>query len=165
MNIDKALEHQLWRLKNTKGTTQRDVDAYNSIQDYKALQEQKSLQENENFAKLYIYLITKMCCVNLIDLEHAIQNIDDILTASTYEHCKTLKTSIEGVNYERFAQSKYPIRDYTNITELQERNEKIVKENSKEVLKAMEFKVKEDSLINFINKQINRTINKFQKSL
>ena len=52
MNIDKALSHFEWKLKNHWKPTPKDIEAYNSIIDFRDLQQSENLSKNENLAKL-----------------------------------------------------------------------------------------------------------------
>ena len=177
MNIDKALEHFKWKLVETdeKGKaiklktnfkpTKRDLEAYNSILDYKDKVESKSLVDNECFAKLWIHQLILFCRTGAYNGERSIQVLDEILSKSTYEWCVTLKKEIPMMRFGSIGNDKYHLepKDYYNNTKLDERNKKIAEEYETELTEAIKYEPKESDIIRFIEKQITRAINKFEK--
>ena len=149
MNIDKALEHFKWKLQNHWKPTKTDVDAYNSILDYKELCERQALMDNDNLAKLWIHQLILLNNTNSYTGERCIQVIDEILSKSTYDWCVTLQNSIGMMRFNAILKE----------------NDKITTDNEKELKEALLHTPKEEDVIKFVCKQINRIINKFEKDI
>lgn len=53
-NINKAVEHFVWKLKNTWKATDKDIDAINEIIDFIEQKHREQFNKQQLFAKLYI---------------------------------------------------------------------------------------------------------------
>ena len=164
MNIEKALQHQKWRLQNSK-PTKKDVEAYNSILEWKELQEQQVLQKNESLAKLWIEKMILLSRTKLYDGKRCIEVINEILSKSVYEWCVILNTEIPQMRFNSVGIYKYPLeeKDAYNVFKMQERNKKIIDEFETELTEALKFQSKEEHTIKFVTKEINKIINTFEK--
>ena len=165
MNIEKALEHIEWKFRNTWKPTSKDIEAFNSVLQWKELQEQRTLSGNESLAKLWIEKMLLLNRTNLYIGERSIQVIDEILSKSVYECCLVLKNEIPLMRFNSVGSSKYPIeeKDALNITKMQERNALIISEFETELTEALNYKISEDNIIKFVQKEITRIINTFEK--
>lgn len=165
MNIDKALEHFEWKFKNTWKPTKKDIEAYNSILDYKDTQESINMSKNESLTKLWIHQLMLFARTGLYTGETSIQTIDKILEKSVYEWCLQLKEEIPMMRFGAIGNVKYPLepKDYYNMTKLKERREKIITDFETELTKELKHEITEDNIIKFVEKQITRTLNKFEK--
>lgn len=165
MTIEKALEHFQYKFKNNWKPTQRDIEAFNSILEYKQFNETRILNENESLAKLWIHQLILMAQTRLHSSETAVKEIDKILDKSVYEWCKILTEEIPMIRFNSIGNYKYPLKqeDEWNITKMQERNKKIVAEFETELTEAMKMQVDEDKIIKFVEANITRIINKFEK--
>lgn len=177
MKIDKALSHFDYKLveRDSKGKalklkknftpTENDIKAFNAILQYKETMERQVVMENESFAKLYIHQLMLLNTSYLYPAERSIQVIDEILDKSVYEWCLALKEQIPMMRFNSIGLSKYPIGDIHNVTKQQERNKKILEEFETELTEALKYTISEDSIIKFVNEQITRVINKYEKSI
>ena len=142
MNINKALEHFEWKLKNSWKPTKKDIEAYNSIVDYKHNQEGVNLSRNESLAKLWIHQMILLSNTDSYTGERCVQVIDEILSKSTYEWCLEMRNQLPMMNFR--ALEKNGATD-------------------EELKKALISKPSEENIIKFVNKEITRIINKFEK--
>lgn len=142
MNINKALEHFEWKLKNSWKPTKKDVEAYNSIVDYKEIQESINLSRNENLAKLWIHQMILLSNTDSYTGERCIQVIDEILDKSVYHWCLEMKEQL-------------PMMQFRALRKLNS--------SDKELSKTLCLEVSEDNIIKFVEKQITRIINKYEK--
>lgn len=161
MNIDKALEHFKWKLvetdkngkpiklKSSFKPTKTDLEAYNSILDYKETNERYAVMDNESLAKLWMHQLILLSETNSYTGERCIQVIDEILSKSTYDWCVTLQKSISMMRFNAI------LKESNGIT----------LDNEDRLKEALIHKPKEEDVIKFVNKQINRVINKFEKSI
>lgn len=165
MNIDKALEHFKWKLQNSWKPTKSDLEAYNAIIDFKQLQEQEVLTRNESLAKLWIEKLILLNRSKMYDAKRSIQVIDEILDKPLYDLCLVLKNEIPMMRFNSVGSSKYPIeeKDSLNTLKMIERNEKIVAEFETELTEALKYEISEENIIKFVEQQINRIINKYEK--
>ena len=159
MRIDKALEHQKWRLSNSKNTTQKDIDAYNSIIEYKEIQDSHNLSENESLAKLWIYILMLLNNSEMYSAERSIQIIDEILQTSVYDWCKKLHKNIGlmQLNVELGQEYKQAVKD-GNITKIDQISKELVETQPDKVLNFLKNDVKEENIIKFVEKNISRII-------
>ena len=142
MNINKALEHFEWKFKNSWKPTQKDVEAYNSILEYKAQQESYNLSRNENLAKLWIHQMILLSNTDAYTGERCIQVIDEILSKSVYQWCLEMKEQL-------------PMMQFRALEKLGSSDE--------ELKKTLAFTISEENIIKFVEKEITRFINKFEK--
>jgi hypothetical protein len=165
MNINKALEHFEWKFKNSWKPTKRDLEAYNAIVDYKEIQESKSLSEHESLAKLFIHQLILLSRTNMYNGERCIQIIDEILDKSVYEWCVILKNEIPMMRFNSIGMGKYQIDTETvlNRTKLSQINNEIINEFETELTEALISDISEENIIKFVQKEINRIINKYEK--
>ena len=142
MNINKALEHFKWKFENSWKPTEKDVEAFNSIIAYKEMQESYNLQHNESLAKLWIHQMILLSNTDMYDGKRCIQVIDEILDKSVYEWCLEMKEQLPMMNF-RAAEKRYA--------------------GDEELMKAFTFIPKEDDIIKFVERNITRIINKYEK--
>lgn len=168
MNIEKALQHLEWKFRNTWKPTVKDIDAFNSVIQWKELQEQRTLNRNESLAKLWIEKMLLLNRTNMYSGERSIQVIDEILSKSVYECCLVLKNEIPMMRFNSVL-SKYGAEYYNNNldalnrTTREEANSKVIAEHETELTEALKYEISEDNIIKFVQKEINRIINKFEK--
>jgi hypothetical protein len=165
MRIDKALEHQKWRLENSKNRTSKDIEAFNSILDWKELQQQQTLQRNESLAKLWIHQLMLLNNTEMYTGQRAIGVIDEILSKSVYEWCLSLKDNIPMMRFNGVLSEpnyKEGLR-HGNITKMRESAIKTIEERHKELNEALVYEISEENIIKFVEKEINRVINTFEK--
>ena len=163
MNIDKALQHFEYKLKNHWKPTAKDIEAYNSILDFKEHRQSVSLSENELLAKLWIHQLMLLNTSNLYSAERSIQVIDEILSKSVYDWVLRLT---EQMNTMRFNASLN--KSNTNILNydlkplevLGSSLESLCKDEA-QLQKEFTDKISEDKIIKFVEIHINRAVNKF----
>lgn len=165
MNIDKALEHFEWKFKNHWKPTKKDVEAYNSILDYKEIQENKNLNENESLAKLWICYLILLSKTNMYTGERCIQVIDEVLSKSVYDWCLILKAELPMMRFNAIGKGKYQIDCETllNRTKMDLMNKEIIDKYETELTEALKYEISEENAIKFVEKEINRIINTFEK--
>ena len=165
MNIEKALEHFEWKFKNTWKPTKHDVEAYNAILDYKDLQESINMSKNENFTKLWIHQLILFARTGLYTGEASIQTLDEIMKISVFDWCMNLKEEIPLMRFGIVGAVKYPLepKDYYNMTKQKERREAIIRDFETELTKELKHEISEENIIKFVENQITRAINKFEK--
>lgn len=166
MRIDKAIKHLNWRFKKSWKPTKLDVEAYNSIIDYVEIQEQKTLSENESFAKLWIYIFINRSSIGYSNAYDIIKFIDSILERSVFDLVKALQSEILTSRIQSVGIHKHPpLRDleFLNIDKRRDRDQKIIKDFSTDILKVLHKEVSQEQTIKFVNSQVNRVINKFEK--
>lgn len=163
MNIDKALSHFKYKLTNSWKPTPTDIKAYNAILDYKELQESDNLSSNESLAKLWIHQLVLLSNTNAYSGKRSIQVLDEILDKSVYDWCITLKNQLPLMRFNNIGLDKFPIGDLTNRTEQLERSNAIVSEFETELTEALKYSISEKDCIKFVEQQINRVINKYEK--
>ena len=165
MTIEKALEHLTWRFKNHWKPTKKDLEAYNTIVDYKELCETKNLSENESLAKLWIHQLILLNRSNLYDGERSIQVIDEILKHSVYDWCIKLKNEIPMMRFNGVGKGKYQIDTETllNHTKLSKIHKNLIDEFETELTKALSYEISEENIIKFVQSQIKRIVDKFEK--
>ena len=142
MRIDKALEHFKWKFENKWKPTEKDVEAFKAIIEYKEKQESINLQQNNNFAKLWIHQLILLSNSEMYTGERCIQVIDEILSKSVYDWCLELQQQLSIMRFN--ALSKEGASD-------------------EELTEALTFKMKEEDVIKFVNKNITRNILQFEK--
>ena len=142
MRIDKALEHFKWKFENKWKPTEKDVEAFKAIIEYKEKQESINLQQNNNFAKLWIHQLILLSNSEMYTGERCIQVIDEILSKSVYDWCLELQQQLSIMRFN--ALSKEGASD-------------------EELTEALTFKIKEEDVIKFVNKNITRNILQFEK--
>ena len=142
MRIDKALEHIKWKFNNSWKPTPKDIEAFNAILDYREKVESINLQQNNNFAKLWIHQLILLSNSEMYTGERCIQVIDEILSKSVYDWCLELQQQLSIMRFN--ALSKEGASD-------------------EELTKALTFKMKEEDVIKFVNKNITRNILQFEK--
>ena len=142
MNIEKALEHFEWKFKNTWKPTKRDVEAYNSIVEWKELQEGYNLSQNESLAKLWIHQMMLLSQTDSYTGERCVQVIDEILDKSVYHWCLELKKQL-------------PVMKFNALTKQGASDE--------ELTEALKFEITEENIIKFVQKEITRVLNKYEK--
>jgi hypothetical protein len=165
MKVDKALEHFSWKFKNVWKATEKDVEAFNSILEWKEQQESIVAYKNESLCKLWVHQLMLLNDTEMYDAERAIQVIDEILCKSTYEWCVKLheninlmrfKTLLGTDKYKQYMKENKPFK-------MRETGTNNINENSKEMSDILKSKVSEDVIIKFVNRNINRIINDFEK--
>ena len=165
MNIEKALSHFEWKFKNHWRPTEKDIEAFNSIIEYKEVQQSKTMFENESLAKLWIHQLMLLNNTKRYSAQRSIQVIDEILDKPVYEWCVTMRENNVLMRFNALtAESEGVISNqkdsgYINVKTTRE----IVKEKEKELLKAVQSEITEENIIKFVEKHINRIINKFEK--
>ena len=142
MNITKALEHFQYKFKNNWKPTQRDIEAYNAIVDFKQLQESETMFKNELFAKMFIHQLILLSNCNSYSGERSLQVIEEILSKSVYEWCKSLKEEIPMMRF---------------------RHAVIMGENDEKLLNEFKYTISEENIIKFVEKEVTRLINKYEK--
>jgi hypothetical protein len=165
MNIDKALSHFEWKLKNHWKPTSKDIQAYNSIIDFRDLQQSENISKNENLAKLWIHQLILLARTNSYDGKRCIQVIDEILNKSVYEWCQILQLEIPMMRFNNIGMDKYSIDAETllNRTKMDLINKEIVENFENELTENLKYNISEEYCIKFVEKQINRIINDFEK--
>jgi hypothetical protein len=165
MNIDKALDHFKFKLKNVWNPTEADVDAINSIMDYVEIQQSKSMSENESLAKLWMHQMILLNTCNLYSAERSIQVIDEILDKSVYEWCLRLRNEIGVMRFNALSlQSDSRVsKDILSRSYTQKIISDIINKKETELLKELQTEISEDKIIKFVEKQVNRIINKYDK--
>ena len=166
MNINKAIEHFKFKFTNVWKPTQKDVEAFNSILDFKDIQESRNLNENESLAKLWIFTMIRLNTIRGYDGKECIKQIDDILKIDLYEWVKELQSNYFLSKFNNIIKD-YPdyakaIQDY-NITKIDAEGKKIMSENKDRIMEALKHEPKEEIYIKFIESQIARIINTFEK--
>jgi hypothetical protein len=166
MNINKALEHFKFKFERSWKPTPTDIEAYNAIIDYKSTQESVNLEENNLLAKLWIEKLIMLSRCNMYSGERAIQVIDEILKKPLYDICITLKEEMAMMRFNAVGSDKYPLEqiDILNRTKTLQRNKEIVYNYETELTKALITEIDEDAIIKFVERQINRIINKYEKN-
>ena len=139
MDTNKALEHFKWKFENTWKPTEKDIEAFKSIIDYKKKQESYNLQQNESLAKLWIHQLILLSNTNAYSADRCIQIIDEILSKTTYEWCLKLKEELPMMRVRK------KFGDY---------------KTQEDMFVDFNYEISED---NFVEKEINRIINKFEK--
>lgn len=160
MDIEKAISHFEYKLRNHWKPTKKDIEAYNALVDYKEQQDSVNLTQNEPLAKLFIHQFILLCRTKIMTSEMALNAIDEILNKSVYDWCVLLKEEIPMMRFNSIGLHKYPIdpKDEFNITKLQERNKLIIDEFEDELLAALKIEMKIDEVIKFVKKHVNRII-------
>lgn len=164
MNFSKALSHFGYKLKNVWKPTGKDIEAYNTLIDFKEQQDSVNLQRNQSLAKLFVAYFIVLCRTKAYTSSRALEVIDEILDKSTFEWCKILQKEIPMLKFNSIGSHKYPLsdKDQWNITKIDERNDKIKKEFSKELMDAIVSKPKEDDIIKFVETSITRILSKYE---
>ena len=166
MNIVKALEHFKWKCQNSWKPTKRDIEAFNAIVEYKELQEIQAMSENESLAKLWIHQLMILNNTELYSAEQAIQAIDEILDKPVYFWVQQLHKNIGLMNLNaKFINHPEYIEAVRkgNILKMYESTKEIVDKHGEEILKILKKDVKEENIIKFVNQNINRILNKYDK--
>ena len=165
MNINKALEHFEWKLSNHWKPTQKDIEAYNAIIDYKEMQQSINMSQNENLAKLWIHQLILLNETQMYSAERSIQVIDEILEHSVYTWTLRLKDRLNIMRFNAVLNKNDNAlpKDFLNRTELKENGLKSIKGKEAELTKALTSETKEKDVIKFVEIQVNRIINKFEK--
>ena len=158
MNIDRAISHFEYKLKNSWKSTKADIEAYNAIIEYKEKQEDINLQQNESLAKLWIHTLTTLAYTKTYNAEQCINEIDNILKISVYDWCEILREQLPMMRFNSVGNHKYPLVDPYNITKLRERNEKIISEFETELTEAHNFKAKIENVVRFVKNHVTRII-------
>jgi len=139
MNIEKALEHFEWRLKNHWKPTKKDVEAFNSIIEFKQMHEGLTLTNNEHFAKLWIHQLMLLNETKMYTGERSVQVIDEILDRSVHDWCLRLHDNICVMNYRTIME--------TGTDEQQ--------------LEKLKKEITEENIVKFVESNITRLIQKF----
>ena len=142
MNINKALEHFEWKFKNSWKPTQKDVEAYNSILEYKAYQETYNMNKNESLAKLWIHQMILLSNTDSYTGQRCIQVIDEVLSKSTYDWCLEMREQLPMMNFRALEK---------------------IGSTDEDLKKALTSKPTEENIIRFVEKEITRIINKYEK--
>ena len=158
MNIEKALSHFQWKLKNKWKPTELDVEAYNSILKFKRYHEQQTLQNNTLLAKLWIEKLILLNESKMYSAERSIQVIDEILQESVYSWCVKLHSKLSQMRLNTFLRDKYNDDDLSslNTTKMSKTNIDIVDKYEKEIMELLKDNIKEDDIIRFVEKHITR---------
>ena len=165
MNINKAIERIEWRFKNSWNVNDKDIEAYNAILDYKEMQESINMNKNESLAKLWIHQLMLLNTTQLYSAERSIQVIDEILNKSVYDWCIDLRSNIATMRFNALSlQSNGNVsKNILNRSNVINLIEQIVDKNEKQLLKEFQSEVSEQNIIKFVEKQITRIINKYEK--
>jgi hypothetical protein len=158
MNIDRAISHFEYKLKNSWKPTASDIEAYNSIMDYKEKQEDINLEQNESLAKLWVHTLMTLASTKTYNAEQCINEIDNILKISVYDWCEILREQLPMMRFNSVGNHKYPLVDPYNITKLRERNDKIINEFETELTEAHNFKAKIENVVRFVKNHVTRII-------
>ena len=165
MNINKALQHFGWKFKNHWKPTKTDIEAYNAIIDFKEQQQSINLSKNESLAKLWIHQLMLLNQTEMYSASRAIQVIDEILSKSVYEWCLKLKDQSDVMRFNTLLDNetyKQALKDL-NVTKMRENGVKSINNNEQEFKKALTQETKEEHIIKFVEIEINRIINKYEK--
>lgn len=165
MKIEKALEHQKWRLQNGK-PTERDIEAYNSILRWKKTQEKRNTKQNENFAKLWVHQLILLSDTKMYSGERCIQVIDEILRKPVYEWVVLLKEKLSIMRFKAVLSDNgvnIP-KDVFNDTQLTLAMSNALKGRERLLAKVLKQEVSLKNTIIFVEEQINRSINEYEKS-
>jgi len=165
MNIEKALSHFEWKFKNSWKPTSKDIEAYNSILEWKELQESIVFQENELLAKLWIEKLITLSETKMYSGERSIQVIDEILNKSVYEMVCILKSKLSVMRFNAILNENDILNqiDILNEDKWLSAANKIIDNNPDKLKDALIDDIKEKNVIKFVEKQINRIINKYEK--
>ena len=158
MNIDRAISHFEYKLKNTWKPTKADIEAYNAIIEYKEKQEDINLEQNENLAKLWVHTLTTLAYTKTYNAEQCINEIDNILKISVYDWCEILREQLPMMRFNSVGNHKYPLVDPYNITKLRERNDKNINEFEPGLIEAHNFKAKIENVVRFVKNHVTRII-------
>jgi flagellin-specific chaperone FliS len=158
MNIDRAISHFEYKLKNSWKPTKADIEAYNAIIEYKEKQEDINLEQNENLAKLWVHTLMTLSSTNTYNAEQCINEIDKILKPSVSDWCEILREQLPMMRFNAVGNHKYPLVDPYNITKLRERNEKIINEFETDLTEAIKFKAKIGDVSRFVSNHVTRII-------
>lgn len=142
MNINKALEHFQYKFKNVWKPTPKDIEAFNSIIEFKELCESKTMVENELFAKMFIHQLLLLSNTNSYSGERCIQVIEEILSKSVFEWVLTLKNDLPMCKYRHALESGL---------------------NDVKLIEALKYEITEENAIKFVEREVTRLINKFEK--
>jgi hypothetical protein len=142
MNINKSLEHFKWKFENKWKPTEKDIEAFKSIIEYKELQESINLQHNESFAKMWIHQMILLSNSNMYTGERCIQVIDEILSKSVYEWCLELQNQLSIMKFNAIDKNGG---------------------SDEELTEALTFTPEEKNVIKFVEREITRCLNKFEK--
>ena len=166
MNIEKALEHFQWKFKNHWQPTKKDIDAFNAIIEFKEMQETNSLANNENLAKLWIHQLILLNESKMYTGERSIQVIDEILSKSVYEWVLILQSKLGLMRFNSISSGNVSNKKDNALNHPlnnQQENKELVDLKAKELHDALLHQPKEEDVIKFVNSQVNRVINKFEK--
>ena len=165
MNIDKAISHFEYKLKNSWKPTKADIEAYNAIIDYKETQDNIAVAQNESLCKLFIHQFILMCQTKLYTSETALKSINDILNQSVSSWVDTLRNEIPMLKFNSVGSDKYPLQEQYvwDIPRTQQRDAKILDEFQSELMGALMMEVSEEQVIKWVESNVNRIINKYDK--
>jgi hypothetical protein len=163
MNIEKALSHFEWKLKNHWKPTAKDIEAFNSILDFKEHRQSISLSENELLAKMWIHQLMLLNATKMYSAKRAIQAIDEILEQTVYDWVLKLHEQSKMMRFNTLSYSEeyeQSLKDL-NVTRMQETSLKSINENEEEYYKILNTETKEEDMIKFVEQQMNRIVNKY----
>lgn len=158
MDINKAIEHFEWKLKNVWKPSQKDIDAYNAILEYKDITETYNMSQNESLAKLWINTFIMLSLHSKNNSKDSIRQIDEMLSKSVYEWVKILNKEIPHIKLNLLNKNDYVY----NVTKRLEQDKEMVENEPDKLNDALE-PVKIEDTIKFLETQITRVINKFEK--
>ena len=120
--------------------------------------------ENELFAKLFIEKFIMLAETNHMTAKACLDEIERILSISTYEMVLILKDKVPMMKFNAIGQDTYPLKDADifNLTMISERNNKIVAQYTKELIECLKTPYNEDEAIAFVTSQVHRLIKKFK---
>jgi hypothetical protein len=137
MTIDRALKYLTWDAQQKP--TESKIEAVNAVIDFVNATEQQSLVDNELFAKLFIEKFIMLAETNHYTAKACLDEIERILSMSTYEMVLKLKEKVPMMKFNAIGQDQYPLKDTDifNLDTIRERKNKIVEEYTIELFEAL----------------------------
>jgi hypothetical protein len=160
MNIDRAISHFEYKLKNTWKPTKSDIEAYNAIIEYKEKQEDINLEQNENLAKLWVHTLMMLNVTNLYTAEQCIVEIDKILEPTVYDWCLLLQEKLPIMKFSAIGNVEFPLTPIEQMSAsiVMKNNKKIVDKYPDELMEALLSKPKIENVIRFVSNHVTRII-------
>jgi len=158
MDIEKALSHFKWKLKEKWKPTETDIKAYNAIVKYKQQQEKETLKNNEALAKLWIHQLMLLNSTQMYSAERSIQVIDDILALEVSEWCVKLHSKLSQMRLNSFLVDKYSLVDNNALAtgKLIIENAEIVEKYQEDIEEILKKDIDYDNVVRFVEKHIAR---------
>lgn len=166
-NINQALKDLKWSLENkwSDKVSKRDIETFNSILSYVDMQNSIKMNKNESLAKLWIHQIMLLNNTMSYSAERSIQVIDEILDKSVYEWCLKMHSQANIMAFNSVLG-----KDNTNTLEyilkpldMRKIDSNKLSKKEKECWEALTKEIKEENIIKFVEKEINRIIDKYER--